>query len=377
MSRRILIALLVPLAVAVVVAGALVATAVTGDDDLPGTLEGDLPSMLEGDGRAAAQRFFAEYVEPDGRVVRRDQGGDTVSEGQAYAMLLAVALEDPARFERVWSWTQRELQRPDGLLSFLWRDGAVVDPQAATDADLDAAHALLLAADRFERPDLGDEATRIGAAVLARETVAAGGDPLLVAGPWARTAPYAVNPSYIAPPAYTALGAATGDRSWERLAAAGRRLVADVTAPTTGLPPDWARASQDGRVEPAPAPGEPGPPRYSLDAARTFVRMARDCDSDGRALAAAADPFLRRAAQGGIALAYSLDGRRLVEDQHPLGYVAAAAAAQAADDPARAGELLDRAQRLQERFPTYYGGAWVALGHAMLKTSALGGCPTG
>jgi endoglucanase len=68
---------------------------------------------------------------------------------------------------------------------------------------------------------------------------------------------------------------------------------------------------------------------------------------------------------------------RLVEDQHPLGYVAAAAAAQAADDPARAGELLDRAQRLQERFPTYYGGAWVALGHAMLRTSALGGCPTG
>jgi endoglucanase len=46
------------------------------------------------------------------------------------------------------------------------------------------------------------------------------------------------------------------------------------------------------------------------------------------------------------------------------------------DDPARAGELLDRAQRLQERFPTYYGDAWVALGHAMLRTSALGGCPT-
>jgi len=34
--------------------------------------------------RAAAESFLDRYVEPDGRVVRLDQGGDTVSEGQAY-----------------------------------------------------------------------------------------------------------------------------------------------------------------------------------------------------------------------------------------------------------------------------------------------------
>ena len=51
---------------------------------------------------AAARAFLTAYVDPDGRVVRRDQGGDTVSEGQGYALLLAVVLGDKARFQRVW-----------------------------------------------------------------------------------------------------------------------------------------------------------------------------------------------------------------------------------------------------------------------------------
>ena len=44
----------------------------------------------------ATERFLDAYVDPDGRVVRRDQGGDTVSEGQAYALLLATAVGDEA-----------------------------------------------------------------------------------------------------------------------------------------------------------------------------------------------------------------------------------------------------------------------------------------
>jgi endo-1,4-beta-D-glucanase Y len=69
--------------------------------------------------RVAADRFLDRYMDPDGRVVRRDQGGDTVSEGQAYAMLLAVAIGDQPRFEQAWNWAKVHLQREDGLLS--WR----------------------------------------------------------------------------------------------------------------------------------------------------------------------------------------------------------------------------------------------------------------
>jgi endo-1,4-beta-D-glucanase Y len=66
-----------------------------------------------------AERFLDRYVEDDGRVVRHDQGGDTVSEGQAYALLLAVAADDEERFARVWRWTDANLRRHDGLLA--WR----------------------------------------------------------------------------------------------------------------------------------------------------------------------------------------------------------------------------------------------------------------
>src|SRR5205807_2455813 len=98
---------------------------------------------------AAARRFLNRYVTPDGRVSRLDQGGDTVGEGQAYGMLLAAAIGDSRRFDAIWGWTKSNLMRPDGLISFLWKSGHVQDPQAASDADLDASRALLVAACRF------------------------------------------------------------------------------------------------------------------------------------------------------------------------------------------------------------------------------------
>src|SRR5579875_560781 len=72
-------------------------------------------------GDAAA--FLATYVTTDGRVVRPDQGGDTVSEGQAYALLIAEASGDAARFATVWNWTRTHLLRPDGLLAWHWEHG--------------------------------------------------------------------------------------------------------------------------------------------------------------------------------------------------------------------------------------------------------------
>ena len=62
--------------------------------------------------RQAASTFLSRYMAADGRVVRRDQSGDTVSEGQAYAMLLAVALDRRHQFARAWGWDRQHLQRP-------------------------------------------------------------------------------------------------------------------------------------------------------------------------------------------------------------------------------------------------------------------------
>ena len=119
----------------------------------------------------AGRAFLTGYVRENGRVVRTDQGGDTVSEGQAYAMLVAVGLGDADTFERVWGWTRDNLQRPDGLLSWRWADGRVADESSASDADLDAARALVLAGERFGRPDHTATGLALGQAVLDLETV--------------------------------------------------------------------------------------------------------------------------------------------------------------------------------------------------------------
>ncbi len=72
---------------------------------------------------------------------------------------------------------------------------------------------------------------------------------------------------------------------------------------------------------------------------------------------------------------YGLDGTPHGKQSHPASYVAAAAAAKAAGDDEAAEQLLDRAQQADSSQPTYYGSAWVALGRAMLTSSALGSCP--
>jgi endo-1,4-beta-D-glucanase Y len=314
---------------------------------------GDDPA---GAARAAAERFLDGYVEHDGRVVRRDQGGDTVSEGQAYAMLLAAAIGDERRFDLAWTWARDHLRRADGLLAWRWDDGQVVDGEPAADADLDAARALLLAARRFGRPQLADEGRRLGDAIRAHEAV---GD-LVVAGPWARSEAV-VNPSYLSPRAFDALG-------WKAASASARRALGGLDQP---LPPDWARLEGD-TLRPTGPPESDAPAVYGYDAARVPLRFAESCASADRRLAARAWPALRD--RDPLPAVLGLDGASRSSDSHAVGLAGAAGAAHAAGDRGAASELLDRAEELEHDRPSYYGAAWEALARVMLDTDWLGRC---
>jgi endoglucanase len=146
----------------------------------------------------AADRFLGRYVTSDGRVIRQNQGGDIVSQGQAYAMLIAELAGRPALARTVWSWTAESLGNSDGLFaSHANGSGRVEDPHSATDADILIAYALL----RYAGP---------GQSVLRRE---------------------------------------------------GRRIVAGLTDGGRRLPPDWrscaATGSSRSRTQ-ARRPPEPG-----------------------------------------------------------------------------------------------------------------------
>jgi endo-1,4-beta-D-glucanase Y len=328
-------------------------------------------STVNRDARDAAYRFLDTYTDMDGRVVRRDEGGDTVGEGQAYGMLAAAAVGDAPRFDRIWNWTKAHLVRRDGLLSFHWANGRVDDRQAAADADLDAAHALLVASCTLGRPGLRDAGVRIGRGVLAHETARANGKLVLGAGPWAVNRPrIVVNPSYLDPRALDWLAQASGDKDFTDLATNGRDVIGRLAR---DLPPDWGTiASGSGVAMAAASPGGgAGPARFGFDAARTLVRLAADGDAAGRRIAARAWPAFRALSPDRLVVEHALNGRPAGATRHPIALVAAAGAASAAGDKAASGRLLAAAAALQRAQPTYYGAAWVALGRLMLTTNRL------
>jgi endo-1,4-beta-D-glucanase Y len=323
---------------------------------------------------AAATAFLDAYVRADGRVVRTDQGGDTVSEGQAYGLVLAQAAGEDATFAKIWQWTRTHLQRGDGLLSYhADASGRVLDPQPASDADLLIAWTLL----RATGPDaaaLHADGRRVAAAVLAEETTRApDGGLLLTAGPWATGRPATLNPSYWALPVLRDLGSLTADRRWDDMAAAAVSSTSQITDGGRLLPPDWAALPASGAARPEPSPnGGQGQPQYGLDAQRTVVWFAADCDQRARVLAAAWWSLLKDPArQRPIAL--GLQGAVINAAAAPLPYVAAAAAARAAGDQTASTSLLEQAAAQQRMSPTYYGGAWSALG-PMYIGRASGGC---
>ncbi len=320
----------------------------------------------------SARSFLATYVDPDGRVVRRDQGGDTVSEGQAYALLLAVAVDDRPTFARVWTWTQAHLQRPDGALAYLWKGGSVRDPTPAADADTQAAWALTLAGQRFGDGAATAAARRLATAVVGSNTAyTAAGRPLLAAGPWAAGdshTPATAEPGYWSAPAVQALATLTADTRFRDMSADHRDLLDQLTHGGSTLPPDWASIGGGGPVRAAPAPsGGPGV-QCGQDGARALVWAAVDPSS--RPLAARWWGLVRVSADE-APLTRTLQGGPLSRDRSPLAAVAAAAAAGSAGDMLARDRLLGLADDLARRFPTYYGSAWGALGRVLLTTNRL------
>ncbi|HEY5822558.1 MAG TPA: glycosyl hydrolase family 8 [Propionibacteriaceae bacterium] len=324
--------------------------------------------------RQAGEAFLTGYVDPDGRVVRRDQGGDTVSEGQAYGMLVAVGIGDRDAFTRIWAWTQEHLLRPDGTLSWRWQDGQVVDASSASDADLDAARALVIAGRVFEDQQLTTDGTTLGTAILDVETLKTDLGRILVAGSWATTEPYAYNPSYASPAAYAVLATASPDPRWKALTEGSRAATTAVLA-NADLPPDWAQVHRNGRVDPMPGAAGRGNDgvRYGYDATRLPLRYAESCAPEDVALAARLGTPLARFA--GNPASRDLGGQPLTDDQSVVATSAQAAVSAASGDLTGASAQLVIADHLQQQGPTYYGGAWDALGRLLLTETTLGGCP--
>ena len=162
-----------------------------------------------------------------------------------------------------------------------------------------------------------------------------------MAGNWALQEPYAYNPSYPSPVAFSLLHQASGDQRWTDLAA-GSRAANNALLDTKPLPPDWAQVESSGRVQAtsgAAGHGSDGV-RYSYDAARMPLRYAESCTSEDVALAARLAAPLARAPQR--AAVRDLDGEPIGADESVVAIAGLAAGYAVSGDRDRGGSRARR-----------------------------------
>ena len=210
----------------------------------------------------------------------------TTSEGQSYAMLRAVWMNDKESFDTSWNWTKKNLQQSNNL--FAWKYGTkngktgIIDKSSATDADEDIALALAFAGKRWNNQQYKSASREIIEAIWANEIKTVGNKPYIVAGNWAKNKDVAIiNPSYLSPASYRVFAEIDTKHPWNKVvdssyvalnACAKSNLD---TKTSVGLPPNWCAIDASGKAVPS-TEKDLNSTAYSYDAFRTSWRIALD-----------------------------------------------------------------------------------------------------
>ncbi|WP_416670537.1 glycosyl hydrolase family 8 [Egbenema bharatensis] len=321
------------------------------------------------------QAYKRQFIQADGRVIDREANDRTVSEGQAYAMLRAVLIDDPETFSKTLEWAESNLQRrtsdgqpSDALWAWKWGEDAngnwgVLDPNFASDADLDAITALILAARRWNRPDyLTLAQTKLDDLWnLSTMRVPATAQRYLLPGPaesFVQPDRLILNPSYLAPYAFR-LFAQVDSRDWLSLVDSSYQVLNEAASLSSqGLPGDWVVLNLGTRRLEATSADETEPSIYGFDAYRVWWRVALDAvwfeaDQAQAFLQTHLQPLRYQwQAEQKIPAQMDLQGEAIVPYESTAQYGMLYAAFSLVD-PAVAAEIQQ-----QKLLPTYRRGIW-------------------
>ena len=203
-----------------------------------------------------------------------DDGSATVSEGIGYGMLLAAYAGDKTTFDVLWQYYKAH-EDGNGLMNWKYSDcSTMAGSSGATDADEDAAMALVIAAEQWPSATspytYKTEATTLIHTIKSKE-IASSGQPVCGDG-WG-TSSTERNPSYMAPAYYTefAIFDATNATFWNNCASAASTLLIGNRNTTTGLVSNWCS-----NTSPFADDNWNNDPGYGYDACRNPWRMAVD-----------------------------------------------------------------------------------------------------
>lgn len=231
------------------------------------------------------QAYKAQFIQDDGRVIDWQNNKISTSEGQAYALLRAVWMNDRQTFDVVLKWAVDNLRtRGDQLYSWKWGYDAqtsrwvVQDRASASDADQDIAVALMLAHRRWGALEYLQMARALCADIWRLEIVTIAQRRVVVAADWAAEKPQPpVNPSYIAPYAYRFFAEIDPNHDWKSVLDSAYDVLSEsLKLSSVGLPPDWCAVSREtGQLVAVQLNGEMSSD-YSYDAWRILWRVTLD-----------------------------------------------------------------------------------------------------
>ncbi|MGF6346404.1 cellulose synthase complex periplasmic endoglucanase BcsZ [Variovorax sp. W2I14] len=222
--------------------------------------------------------FAARHIQRDGRVIDfNTPQQQSTSEGQSYSLFFALIHDDKPTFARVLAWTEANLAQgslASNLPAWQWGkkpDGGwgVLDGNAASDADLWIAYALMEAGRLWNEPRYAKLGRSLLALVVRDEVVALPGLGRMLL-PWpasvASDPVWRLNPSYMPLQLLHYFQHADPRGPWREVADNTLRLL-DAVAPK-GFAPDWCGWSQTANAFVAdPEKGTVG----SYDAIRVYL----------------------------------------------------------------------------------------------------------
>ncbi len=250
---------------------------------------------------------------------------DTVSEAIAYGMLIAVYMDDKALFDGLWTYWKAHSATSDGPLMY-WKVPGSAGDGTATDADEDAAFAMLMASKQWSGGSYAADATSLIKAVLAHD----------MSGSFIKygsngSASNNTNPSYFAPAYYRAFAKADSGNAaaWNGLASGSYTLLGAIAGTSSnGLYAAWCNSSCSAI---ATNPGSQDPATdvlYQYDSHRIPWRIGTDFCWNGTAAAKTytdkTSAFFSSASRGGGGIG------RILDQYNPNGTDVATASANSA-----------------------------------------------
>lgn len=344
-------------------------------------------TLLEGTWNSYKKEYWENET---GRTLDKQQNDITTSEGQSYTMLRSVWMSDKQTFDKAWDWTKQHLERDDKLFSWRWGErsdgtyGVLTDvggQNAASDAEVDIALSLLMAAGRWQQESYLNEAKALIDAIWEHEIVEVQGTPYLTSNNLEKysQSPIVMNPSYFAPYAFREFAKADTDHDWMAVVDSSydflnRAIDSPLDKGTSaGLPPDWVLMDRTTGAIAAPTT-QNLTTNYSYDAMRVTWRLAMDYEwnKEPRAKETLEKmKFLSNEWQNGATIysTYTHNGDALTQDEvaetygTTLGYFDVV-------NPEQAGEvyeqkiktLYDQNTNAWKEPLTYYASNWVWFG---------------